>query len=441
MSPSGRQPGQSPEFPRVLVVSGNPFNRATNNGTTLSSLFLGWPKDRLAQLYLPSATPITPEFDVCDRIWSFTPAGPRQVRASAAVPGLAGPRRRLVGAISDARVRRVALPVRELLYGAVPWRGRGARAIDKFRPAIVFSTLGSLALVRLASRMQKRYRAALVPFITDDWPTTEYRGAIFSNRLRRYLAEGWHEILGRATVRMVISPAMARAYTERYGGHFLPFTQLVDAERFDPAPTPPRTTVRLVYAGQLGLDRWKSLKRIGDALRRLDSAGLRGELLVYTIRDHVASYGRLLHEPPIVRVEGSLTSAELPVAYREADVLVHAESFSPELAEYTRYSMSTKLTEYMMAGRCIFAFGPPQGSIRYVVDEKVGVGVFEDSDEQLMAQLDAVLRDRRLREEYGRRGRSCAIEKHEASAQRERFRKALCTAAWLEREDGNDAPR
>lgn len=57
------------EYPRVLVIAHNPFSDTQNNGKTLSAFFNGWPKDKLAQIYL---TPDKPDYTVCENFFRIT---------------------------------------------------------------------------------------------------------------------------------------------------------------------------------------------------------------------------------------------------------------------------------------------------------------------------------------------------------------------------------
>lgn len=53
-------------YPRVLVVSNNSFSKINNNGRTLGNLFIGWPKESLAQFCLSTDAP---NFDLCDNYY------------------------------------------------------------------------------------------------------------------------------------------------------------------------------------------------------------------------------------------------------------------------------------------------------------------------------------------------------------------------------------
>ena len=421
-------------FPRVLVVSANPFNRVTNNGITLSSLFGGWPRDRLAQIFVPFATHIPPQSDVCEQLFAVHPLGVERVVAPRDVGSrppstVSVARKLLLKAAQSKRMRHVAPPIREYFYSWRAGSGGVRGVVESFNPEVIFSTLGSLSLVRLAQMASHWSGAPVVPFVTDDWPTTEYVGALLGKALRQGLLAEFEAILRKAPVRMVISPAMGEAYEERYGGDFLPFTQCLDAERYDPSERPPSECVRLIYAGQIGAERWRQIKRIGRILEELAKEGVRAELLVYTMPEHIMLYGRELDSPPFVRMAGNVPSHELPSVYRDADILLHVESFDPKLAAYTRYSLSTKVSEYMMAGRCIFAFGPAAGSIRYVAQAGAGLVVTADDEAQVAVALRELIRDRSKRHGYARRGREVALRSHEGTGQRIRFKAALMAAA------------
>ncbi|MBM0240148.1 hypothetical protein JNW88_29005, partial [Micromonospora sp. ATA32] len=55
--------------PRVLVVAALPFSSSTGGGITLSNLFHGWPRDRIAQLH----TEGVPTTEVCERYFQLPP--------------------------------------------------------------------------------------------------------------------------------------------------------------------------------------------------------------------------------------------------------------------------------------------------------------------------------------------------------------------------------
>ncbi|GAB3957775.1 hypothetical protein GCM10027614_73890 [Micromonospora vulcania] len=75
-----------------------------------------------------------------------------------------------------------------------------------------------------------------------------------------------------------------------------------------------------------------------------------------------------------MRLGPSLASDEVPAALRSADVLVHIESFDQEIRRYTRYSVSTKIPQYLASGRPIFGYGPAEvASMNHIQEANAGV--------------------------------------------------------------------
>ena len=56
-------------YPRVLVVTADPISRQTGLGITMSNLFQGWPKGKIAQVV---AYPSRPDPDICDNFWQVS---------------------------------------------------------------------------------------------------------------------------------------------------------------------------------------------------------------------------------------------------------------------------------------------------------------------------------------------------------------------------------
>ena len=173
---------------------------------------------------------------------------------------------------------------------------------------------------------------------------------------------------------------MAAEYARRYGHDWTWFTTLVDPDAYDPQPPPPRRTTRLVYAGGLGRDRWRALQRLADTLARWTARdGPRTQISVYCPQRDATAHRRQL-EGAGVRVHGWVPPDRLPSIFRDADLLLHVESSEGALVEYTRLSFSTKLSQYLMAGRCILVLGSERlESGRFL--QRLGAGVAVEGTE------------------------------------------------------------
>ena len=54
---------------RLLVIGHNCFSRTGSNGRTLANFLKGWPKEKLAQLYIHVEQP---DFEICENYFCIT---------------------------------------------------------------------------------------------------------------------------------------------------------------------------------------------------------------------------------------------------------------------------------------------------------------------------------------------------------------------------------
>ena len=185
-----------------------------------------------------------------------------------------------------------------------------------------------------------------------------------------------------------------------------------------------------MYAGNLGLERWRSLRQLADALRALgQEQGITSRLDIYSTPEQIDAHRDALLVPPITNLRGWVPSEQLPAVFHDADLLVHAESFDPAMADYTRLSFSTKLSQYMMAGRGILMFGPESvGAVWMLRAAEAGVAIGHTEPAAVQSELRPLLLDAPLRRRLGENGRRHALEWFEAQAGRERFARGLADA-------------
>lgn len=422
------------------MVNGEPFGLGSATGITMSRLFRGWPADRLACLHLSR---ISPDESACMNYWTMGPRDLRSVRwlfgGSAAqrpqpsfirlAPAEASPLSGMAASIATTlrrlRVRVAGQSVRELDVYRVP--DQVLRAIDAFRPDLIYSMLGSNTLLQLVLDLSSRFSVPIVPHFMDDWPTTLYRSSLLRAPLRKKMLARLDAVLGSSPRRLVIGDAMAEEYRHRYGGEFEPFLNAVEPDVLQRpvAIGPPRDYVKLVYVGGLHLNRWRSLRDIAVALEGLREEGFRAEAIVYSQLRFFREGGKL-DIAPVMHFAGELAPSDVYTVLQDADILLHVESFDRSSQSFARYSVSTKIPESMAAGRAILAYGPETAaSVRYVRDSGAGLAVSTRDSHALAAAIRELGGSENLRASLGARGHLVALDKHDALVQRQRFRMIL----------------
>jgi hypothetical protein len=432
------------DFPRVLIINAEPFWNGSATGLTMGRLFRGWPRDRLGCLF---DTGIQPDPSFCAHYWKITPrelwhlgglfrifGSHERVEGMSRVSGPENPEMSAAQAWLKANARRLrqhlgGQAVRELDAFQIP--DQICREIEDFAPQVIYSALGSNLVMKMVLDLAERLDLPVVPHFMDDWPSTLYQASIFRSILRRTMYGQITAILTRSPKRLVIGDAMAEEYVARYAGEFVPFMNAVEPELFGAGALPPpaRSSTRLVYVGGLHLKRWLSLREIGLSLRALREEGYQAEVSVYS-PPRFAHEGKKLDYPPFVYYKGSLLPAQIPALLRDADILLHVESFDRHSRTYARYSVSTKIPEYMAAARPILAYGPEElASIRYIRDTGAGLVVGRQDHCELLGTIRSLLESADRRDALGRRGFQTAISRHNAALQREQFRTVLGKAA------------
>ena len=130
------------------------------------------------------------------------------------------------------------------------------------------------------------------------------------------------------------------------------------------------TPVRFLFTGNIGANRWKSLGMLADALQR----NRFGHLDIYTATPLTNKMIRRLNVDGYSEVHAPVTQDEVRMLQNESDVLVHAESFDLANRLLVRYSISTKIMDYLCVGRTILGIGPSDiASIEYLRDNDVAI--------------------------------------------------------------------
>lgn len=429
-----------PEYPRVLVVDGMPFSRTRNGGIVRSQLFAGWPKERLCQIMFDNGEPW---FDVCERYWLISKTdvllgtcgcAPGKMQCeitrsdTISEPGTVYENRPRVERLARWLSPQIRIPLSLGIFRLPALLSPPlCEWIDSFRPEVIFTFASSNVILRTAAVIATRSKVSVIPYFVDDWIRTAYRGYVLGPILRQNTRHWFDRCLAVSPIRLTPNEAMSREYGDRYGGRFEVMYYAEVVRPYSPPPSLP--VVRFVFIGGMASNRWSSLKKIGQALDSLAEEGLRSELIVYAFPEDLnALVGQEI--PRSVQLAGTAAPRDVARLQADANVLVHVESFDAISRAETRLSLSTKLPQYFMAGRCVLALGPAEGaSIRYVSETGAGVAVTEDNLDAVRSALRIIISNESVRNSQGVTAYHTAIERNDEARQQCRFRTLLCAAA------------
>lgn len=370
------------KYPKILIVSNNPLSETNNNGKTIASFFKGFPSDRLSQLYFSEDVP---DVSVCSRYFQLSDShilksllhtnskcGCRVTPASN--NGAKNRKSTLLPSFQRVLKGDLGRLMREAAWAMSRCRNEALFDwVDRAPPDVIFFMAGdSCFAYDIVGTLKRRYGAALVTFITDDYALPRRSFSIFWWIRRALVLERMRESIVESRSLVTISEKMRLEYAQLFGRDSTVAFNIPDQQVTLKGPTSEKAYIELVYAGGLHFSRWKTLQKLADAIKHFNATRKHGKLAhlkIYTNEKPDRRVRSKIELPGAASYEGSLTKEQLEIVLSKADVLVHAESFDRRCIESTRLSVSTKISEYLALKRPILAIGPMEvASMEFLKD-------------------------------------------------------------------------
>lgn len=425
---------------RVLFLTPAAFNKVTGGGITFSNLFAGWPIEDIATIH---NDPVPVSQDVCNQYFRLTereihrwgwlrhiPVGKPSgtTTASPAPSGSCGWALCLMKTVKT-WVFGDGIPEETCLTPELEqWT-------EAFRPTVLYTILGSNAMMELAERLRVRFRLPLVVHIMDDWASVVYRGGLLSPWQRGKKERLIRHLMDASVARFAICEDMAEAYRRRYGQPFLSFQNTIDVglwQRFEKDPRVVGSPIRVAYIGSvLPFAQLDSLIDCGKAVQALSDEGFPIQLEIYSPSHLAEQYRQQLVVGTAISLHDTISEdEEFFATLQAADILVLPVNFDRYTVEFIRYSMPTKIPAYLAVGTPILAYGPSEvAQISYAAAAGWGLVVTERDTAQLKRAFRQLATDTELRVGLSGRARFAAAQRHDAPVVRSQFQAALTSAS------------
>ncbi len=403
--------------PKVLVVGINPW--IDNTGiNTLINFFSDWGKEELAHIYTRERLPYT---KICDRFFRISETAViRSVYKRRTVTG-----EEVCNTPNTAKTatenkyyngKRSHLKsfIRELIWLFGGWKSKKLRTfLDSYSADVLFFPIYSnVYMCRLQNFICKYTGKPCVLYISDDnysyKPVEKNPISLF---LRFWLRTQEKKLFKAASKVLVIAPKQKDEYDRIFGVNSEVLTKGIDFSEIPYEEKPVNFPIKMVYTGKLIIGRWKSLAAIAKALNKINENGVKAELDIYTTDTLTEEQDKALNFGGC-KVKGSLTLEEVQHVQKQADILVFVESLENKYKNAARLSFSTKITDYLKNGKCIFAIGdkdiaPIDYFNRY--DSAVTASSYEEIGEKLIWLINSSEKIT----EYSKKAYECGKEHHD----------------------------
>lgn len=358
---------------RILIVSPTPWDDNNSFGNSFSNIFGGNSNYEIANIYLQEGLPNT---EVCQRFFQisektlirrlFRPSIPIGIETYNApgVKNLDSPM------MKRAKILRwqILFWARDAIWATGKWHSSSLDDfIRDFNPDIIFQPIFYEYYVnRIGLYAQQLTGAPMIGYISDDNYTLKQFSLsplYWVDRLikRRYVKR----TIDRCQLLYVITEQQRKEYNNIFGDKCKVLFKGGDFGKLPPYSS--NEPVRYVYTGNLGSGRWKTLAALAKSIERQNKDGQKAILEIYSATSLSQKALKSLSIEGSSYFKGRVDVSQVPAIQAAADVLVHVEPFSLTERYTARLSFSTKIVDYMAAGRAILGIGWEQsGAIVYL---------------------------------------------------------------------------
>lgn len=225
--------------------------------------------------------------------------------------------------------------------------------LDDVSPDYIYTSVGSLDMAKfLIELFKKRPGIKVIYHGYDDWVNPNHTCLTSSYSTKSDASLKY--ILQNSCIRFVISDKMAIEYSSRYNCDFVAI----------PNPSFPckcwekSTNCSVVFVGKIGFHNIDAIRMMAKALDIVaKKTGMALEFGIYSRVDDNEKK-RLLNVYDNCKFMGWRSHDEIEQILCNSKILYLPISMSKSTIRFTKYSMSTKMSEYLSSGTVILYYGP-----------------------------------------------------------------------------------
>ena len=307
---------------------------------------------------------------------------------------------------------------RDIVWSIGNWKNKKLNAfLDNIQPDILFVNLADYSHVnKIACYVQEYTGAIMVPYVWDDIYTLKQFSLsplYWINRLynRKYIKR----VVDHSNYMFTITEEQRREYSKIFHidcGILFKGHSFLDEKKDSSEYNPP---FRIVYMGQLGQGRWRTVEKIGKAIDIFNKrhGAILFQLRVYTITSLTASVKKRLTISDSCMLMDYVEQKKVDAVLQSASILLHVEPTDIKGRMYYRLSFSTKIVDYFKQHKCILAIGSDTATMNYL--RKNDAAIIANKTVDIQHILERVYMNPSIVNEYADKAYCCGKEKHDIS--------------------------
>lgn len=424
-------------LPKVMVIAINAW-RESATSHTLMNIFSCWDPSKLSMVYARADMPDT---KVCSRFFQisendvlksvFKPwikTGREVFNMSVVDESLVAEEHARYAAARKKHSWFMSL-CREFVWDLGHWKSKELESFIKdVDPDVLFVPIYPTAYMGKIQRyIQKLTKKPMVCYLADDNYSYDSCNDFFSY---------WHRSLLRPQVKylaknckeMFVIVEKEKEETDKlFGTDSVILTKGIDFKNRSNEKKALNKPLKFVYTGNLIIGRDKTLAMLADILNRLNGEENKATLEIYS-PDTVDEETMARLNNGCSKHCGFVPRDQVESVQRQADVVVFAEALEGKNAYAARLSFSTKITDYLANGKCVFAIGKRDiAPIDYFI--RNDSAIVASNEAEIEERVRFIFENTQIIEEYAEKAFVCAKRNHDKTTIDERFIQTICRAA------------
>jgi glycosyltransferase involved in cell wall biosynthesis len=430
-------------YPKILIF-GQPFNNYSGGGITLTNLFKGWPKDKIAVAAIGHLNQFVAT-DVCDTYyqlgneehkWKF----PFNLIQRSFPSGLLTFTRQESSTPVIFRANLRHFFVDRIFYPLIHWLGlfhclseismspRFKNWLAEYKPEILYIQVTTREAVLFSMKLCDYLKIPSVIHNMDDWPSTISKDGLFKDYWNNKIDKEFRQLLDRIDLYLSISHAMSEEYLKRYNKVFTPFHNPIDIQKFNEADNRVESTdgiFRVLYIGRVGVANKNSIFAFAKAVAHFDSDRYKVEFDIYSAeKDTLETKG--IDNMRNVRIFSPVKHEMIHMLLKEYDLLFLPLDFNENGFKYAQFSIPTKASEYMISGTPILVFAPKETAIsKFCSENECAYCLIEEGDEKISEALHFMIDNAEYRKKVSSKAMRLAAELFDGEKVRREFQQLI----------------
>ncbi len=409
---------------KILILSAEVWRDDTNGGNVLSNVIGGLGAE-VAQVF---CNPGNPDNSLCKRYYQMTdkmaiksfftrrPVGRELVFEDYPVDTsekiAEQPNKKWYAFFHKFRLG-IFYAARNFFWNNSNWKNDSLKKfIDDFAPDVIFAPCyGSKFMLRLTRFVAEYTGKKVISYISDDsYTLKQFRLSPYFWLNRFSVRRQLRKTFPYYSLVYTMTESQLRQCERDFGANMKILRKCADAT-FIPEKRSVGSPIRLVYAGGIYLNRYKTLAKIADAIRKINSNGVKMKLDIYTGNEITKKVRRLLDDGVSSEIHPSIGLEELSEVYKASDIALHVESFSLKNRLEVRMSFSTKIVDCLTSGAAPMAVCDNQQG-GYVYLRENGCAICVDAPKKIENILRGILENPEQLIEYARLAKECVRKNH-----------------------------